>query len=99
MTKQYLIINFKKAFRKVKCLYEYKVKVLVKFYCSKCYCSKCYCSKCYCSKCYCSKCTEFRSKNKWFDPEHIFKEENYVTGFKMRGNLLKFEYLYVTLKF
>ena len=62
--------KFKKAFRKAKCLYEYKVKVL--------------------AKCYCSKCTEFRSKNKWFDPENTFKEENYVPCFKMRGNLLKF---------
>jgi hypothetical protein len=62
--------KFKKSFKKAKCLYEYKVKVL--------------------AKCYCSKCTEFRSKNKWFDPENTFKEENYVPCFKMRGNLLKF---------
>jgi hypothetical protein len=58
------------TFIKISLLSGIKVKVLAKFYCS--------------------KCTEFRSKNKWFDPENTFKEENYVPCFKMRDNLLKF---------
>jgi hypothetical protein len=38
------------------------------------------------AQCFCQKCVNFRSKQKWYDPESNFSEDTYTPCFRFRGN-------------